>query len=159
MVDRILAFLSGVQGYVAAFMIGALLAGGAAWKAQGWRLESNLASVQAKLSGEREKAVSDAYTVADKQCNILLEKKGDAQKSNMASSNRTDADIKLVYAKCGTLSKIPAEGRAEPNGNYTTSTHFCMAPEYLAELLFRGRKCEQTENTAISMGAIELQSP
>lgn len=42
--------LMGWRGYAAAFAVGALIAGGAAWKAQGWRYSAELAALKAEES-------------------------------------------------------------------------------------------------------------
>lgn len=43
--------LMGWRGYAAAFAVGALVAGGSAWKAQGWRYYAEIASMKADQSG------------------------------------------------------------------------------------------------------------
>lgn len=132
----------------AGFIIG--FAAASFW--QGARWDADVATKALLAETAQTNAVDAAKQAATSECNILLEKKGNAQKANLVSGGTTHAYTQRVYAECGTL-KAPDGVQAEPNGNYKTSTHYCMGARYLADLLYRGELCEHTENTAISQGA------
>ena len=67
MIARILKVLAGWKGYAAALVVGAVVAGGAAWKAQSWRYGADIASMKA--------AQSDRVADAQRQAREVLERR------------------------------------------------------------------------------------
>lgn len=59
--------LMGWRGYAAAFAVGALIAGGAAWKAQGWRYCAEIASLKADESARVAESQRQAREILERR--------------------------------------------------------------------------------------------
>lgn len=55
--------LMGWRGYAAAFAVGALIVGGAAWKAQGWRYGAEIAAMKAEQSARVAESQREAREI------------------------------------------------------------------------------------------------
>lgn len=59
--------LMGWRGYAAAFAVGALIAGGAAWKAQGWRYGAEIAALKADESSRVADSQRQAHEILERR--------------------------------------------------------------------------------------------
>lgn len=59
--------LAGWRGYAGAFAVGALIAGGAAWKAQGWRYGAEIAALKADESARVAESQREAREILERR--------------------------------------------------------------------------------------------
>lgn len=90
---RLASALAGWRGYAAAALAGALVAGAAAWTAQGWRADAKLARVEAAQARQRDEqaqaalaAVEAARTEERRRLAAMENARDDAQKQAAAAA-------------------------------------------------------------------------
>jgi hypothetical protein len=123
--------LVGWRGYAAAAVAGAVLTGGAAWTAQGWRGDAKLADAEAAHNREREgqaqatmAAIEAARTEGRRRAAALEKARDDATKQAAAAAAdadrlRAERDGLHAYANAlarAAVTRDPAAADGSPSG-------------------------------------------
>lgn len=146
--------LVGWKGYAAALVVGAIVAGGAAWKVQGWRHDSQLSDLRRESAEERADqalatvaAVNAALEEGKRRTAALETARDDAQKQAIAAAAdaagaRDERDRMRAHANTlarAAAGRDPAIALGSPAG--------AAAVDLLAYML--GRAIDRAEGLAV----------
>lgn len=129
--EKVVGLLIGWRGYAASALAGALIAGGAAWAAQGWRYTAQLAELRAAHAQERDAqaqatvAAVEAVRKEERQRMAALENARDDAKKHAADAAANAAGARAerdrLRARANALARAaaardPAAADGSPTG-------------------------------------------
>lgn len=151
------------RGYAAAALTGALVAGGAAWTAQGWRGDAKLASTETAFARERETqaqatlvAVEAARTEERRRSAAMENARDDAKKQAAAAAAdaaRARADRRRLLERTDALA-IAAAGRdpTAADGSPAGADAVDLLAHMLGRLSLRAEKLAEVADRARTAG-------